>query len=723
MDLPTAGGDPRAHPSRRASRCVARDTPEPSPLCHEILNARPYAFLDDAPLEERRAQAVQTRRADRAARRRRAGRARRRARSRASRRRRGPIRATPTSCTTRWSPPASSADDGGSPPIRAGAAGSTSLARQRRATRASRRPATSRSGSPPSGCRSCSRRSPGARLRAAHRRAARRAPRATVDARRGARRAAARPRCDRSGRSTAAALGASARPDARTRPTRALLALEAEGVVLRGAFTPDAASGVEWCDRRLLARIHRYTLNRLRAEIEPVTPADFMRFLFAWQHVDAGAPAHRRRRPARGRSRSSTASSSPAGAWERARAAGARRGATTPSMLDMLCLDRRGRRGRGSRRRTGGRPAARSVRATPSRCSCASTPTRGCTLARDRRRDRARARSTAQRPARARCSTACARAARRSSHELTSALRADADDVQQRARRAGRAPGSSTSDGFAGLRAMLVRVATRDAHRRPRRDAARAAASAGGRWSLLARSGDAAQPRGRGRAPGADPAAPLRRRVPAAARARAQRASVARAGRASTAASRRAARFAAAGSCPACRASSSRCPTRSSGCARCAGRRPIGRHRDHQRRRSAEPGRHRHRRRSRRAPSRARASPIATACRSRCWKATTSASCTTTSRRRRGRSPARSPDVVRRPSSAASSARAEPRQDGAGSRRASCRSASRAMHAVSVRRMRGPMLTMPNPWRVSRSSSKSFHPPSGPDREQHAPLL
>src|SRR4029077_19640666 len=44
-------------------RCVARDTPEPSPLAHEILNARPYAFLDDAPLEERRAQAVQTRRA------------------------------------------------------------------------------------------------------------------------------------------------------------------------------------------------------------------------------------------------------------------------------------------------------------------------------------------------------------------------------------------------------------------------------------------------------------------------------------------------------------------------------------------------------------------------------------------------------------------------------------------------------------------------------------
>jgi ATP-dependent Lhr-like helicase len=44
---------------------------------------------------------------------------------------------------------------------------------------------------------------------------------------------------------------------------------------------------LEWCDRRLLARIHRYTLNRLRAEVEPVSAADFMRFLLHWQHVAA----------------------------------------------------------------------------------------------------------------------------------------------------------------------------------------------------------------------------------------------------------------------------------------------------------------------------------------------------------------------------------------------------------------------------------------------------
>jgi ATP-dependent helicase Lhr and Lhr-like helicase len=64
----------------------------------------------------------------------------------------------------------------------------------------------------------------------------------------------------------------------------ALHALEAQGAVLRGSFT---GGEIEWCDRRLLARIHRYTVDRLRREIEPVSGADFMRFLFAWQHVSA----------------------------------------------------------------------------------------------------------------------------------------------------------------------------------------------------------------------------------------------------------------------------------------------------------------------------------------------------------------------------------------------------------------------------------------------------
>ncbi len=64
----------------------------------------------------------------------------------------------------------------------------------------------------------------------------------------------------------------------------ALLALESEGFVLRGRFNPPARE-TEWCERGLLARIHRYTLNRLRQEIEPVSAADYMRFLFGWQHA------------------------------------------------------------------------------------------------------------------------------------------------------------------------------------------------------------------------------------------------------------------------------------------------------------------------------------------------------------------------------------------------------------------------------------------------------
>jgi ATP-dependent Lhr-like helicase len=75
----------------------------------------------------------------------------------------------------------------------------------------------------------------------------------------------------------------------------ALLRLEAEGQILRGRFTVAAASHsseIEWCNRRVLARIHRMTLGRLRREIEPVTARDFMRFLYHWQHLKSGTQLH-----------------------------------------------------------------------------------------------------------------------------------------------------------------------------------------------------------------------------------------------------------------------------------------------------------------------------------------------------------------------------------------------------------------------------------------------
>src|ERR1039457_922322 len=66
-------------------------------------------------------------------------------------------------------------------------------------------------------------------------------------------------------------------------PDEALLhELEAEGAILHTRIAGREA----WCDRRLLARIHRYTLDRLRKEIEPVTAAQFLRFLPCWQHAD-----------------------------------------------------------------------------------------------------------------------------------------------------------------------------------------------------------------------------------------------------------------------------------------------------------------------------------------------------------------------------------------------------------------------------------------------------
>jgi ATP-dependent Lhr-like helicase len=82
-----------------------------------------------------------------------------------------------------------------------------------------------------------------------------------------------------------------------------LLRLEASGQLLRGQFRPHSALSTqhselagagapEWCHRRLLARIHRLTIGRLRKEVEPVTAAEFMRFLFQWQHVAPGTRVH-----------------------------------------------------------------------------------------------------------------------------------------------------------------------------------------------------------------------------------------------------------------------------------------------------------------------------------------------------------------------------------------------------------------------------------------------
>ena len=69
---------------------------------------------------------------------------------------------------------------------------------------------------------------------------------------------------------------------------KAFLAMEMQGLLLRGAFqhaVTDESHEIEWCERRILQRIHRLTLGTLRKQIEPVTPAVYMRWLLGWQHL------------------------------------------------------------------------------------------------------------------------------------------------------------------------------------------------------------------------------------------------------------------------------------------------------------------------------------------------------------------------------------------------------------------------------------------------------
>jgi len=124
-------------------------------------------------------------------------------------------------------------------------------------------------------------------------------------------------------------------PEAETEA--ALIQLETEGQVMRGQFSPGLAKGaVEWCNRRVLARIHRLTLRRLRQEIEPVSSGDFMRFLLRWQHVASGGRLY----GADGLLqvlRQLQGYEAPAAAWE-SRLLPARVADYSPALLDQLCL-------------------------------------------------------------------------------------------------------------------------------------------------------------------------------------------------------------------------------------------------------------------------------------------------------------------------------------------------------------------------------------------------
>src|SRR5437667_1626920 len=300
-------------------RCIARDLPEPSPLASEILNARPYAFLDNAPLEERRTQAVYTRRAS----------------ERNGSDGLGVLDAAAIEKVVKEArPEATNADELHDALMLLGVMTEAEIQRtansenaeqlmsiliaESRATRL-RVPTLVSTGREVLECGAAAplssgpeilqKRSTGAPQNAGAPRtfwiAAERVPMiepvypdafvepklVLPDSVRGkswqrsdAIRELVRGRMEVCGPITVSELS-----DTLILPPPdidgALLALESEGFVLRGKFRPSVTEQ-EWCDRRLLERTHRLTIDRLRAEIRPVSVHDFYRFLFAWQHAD-----------------------------------------------------------------------------------------------------------------------------------------------------------------------------------------------------------------------------------------------------------------------------------------------------------------------------------------------------------------------------------------------------------------------------------------------------
>jgi ATP-dependent Lhr-like helicase len=209
-------------------RTLARDTPEPSVLSHELLNSAVYTFLDDAPLEERRTRAVYTRRATEV-------------------RSADDLGALDAAAIQRvreeaW-PVANTPDEMYDALMVAGYVKETELAGHWPALLAQL----------------------GGRA-----------------LKRGDAWFALERKDDDELEITASRLEVLGPITSGETPV--LLALEGQGRILRGNFS---SNELQWCDRRLLARIHRYTLNKLRSEIEPVSAADFMRFLLHWQHLAA----------------------------------------------------------------------------------------------------------------------------------------------------------------------------------------------------------------------------------------------------------------------------------------------------------------------------------------------------------------------------------------------------------------------------------------------------
>lgn len=444
-----------------AIRLVARDLAAPSPLASAVLNAAPYAFLDDAPAEERRTRAV---------------------------RQDGPVHAgdlgrlDPDAITAvraeAW-PEVRSNDEmhealdalGG---ITANEAATNegwddklhALAKAGRATLLSL----------PSGKAWTSAEKlplwqavhPAAALHTIITAPAEYAARSWT--REDALREMVRGRLLGLGPVTAEALAAplGVAPDA---AETALLRLQAEGYVIQGRFDP-AIDATQWCERHLLARIHRYTLGRLRRDIEPVSRRQLMCFLLDWQHA---SPATRLRGPDALPAVLAQLEGyeAAAGAWE-AEILPARIADYSPNWLDERC--RAGRVG-WSRLRAGG--GSGPVRTTPIVLMPRMQMAVWTSIARDGVIQPGLLSSRAQ---------AVADALQQHGAlffdellAITHLLRTELEDALGELVAAGRI----SADSFAGLRALLLPAAKREAprHRRMRQHAFGGIEDAG-RWSL-----------------------------------------------------------------------------------------------------------------------------------------------------------------------------------------------------------------------------------------------
>ncbi len=316
-------------------RCLAVDTPVPSQFSHEILNANPYAYLDDAPLEERRSRAVEMRRILPEAVLQEVGRLDQTAIARVREEARPDVRDAEElhdALQTLVAVPTDAADPEWQTVISGWLGLASELMESWRVVRAI---AAGRHYLVASECaRAFALIFPDTKFEVTPPEVPSKA-----ESRDDTLLAMVKGWVMHSGPTSAPALSHLLGVPV-GEVTQALLRMEASGSALRGNFTGHAAGSepevTEWCDRRLLARIHHLTVATLRKQVEPVTAAQYMRWLLRWQHLSPNSQLSGERGLLEA-IRQLQGFEIPAIAWEK-QILRPRVNSYEPSMLDQLCL-------------------------------------------------------------------------------------------------------------------------------------------------------------------------------------------------------------------------------------------------------------------------------------------------------------------------------------------------------------------------------------------------